>query len=463
MMRRTRQRIKRSQRGDTIVEVTLALTVLALVLGTSSVLANRNTKTLQNAQEKNIAVRYAQMQLEYLKTRVAANPTILTGVPASFCMLDANNEPLPSTDERCKKPNGAAIYEQAITLTPVTGSNNQLFTAKATVEWETLTSWRDEDDNIQNKGNVQLTYRVYSKLGAARNPTATTCEPGKIWSVPESRCIVPPPAPGVVNEESYRFPAWHLFKQATRDNASEKKFTFRNDSIGSAALQITTASISGTNSDSFSIKSNTCLNKSLAAGGACDVIVQFTPPSGRENNYQAKSGEKQAKLRLNSTNGAEIPEVELYGNTYSDRMKPGDKLRVGDKLKVYAENCFANAEVCSTGAEIDQEGKFLLHYDSSYYDYIWDIEDVSYIEMEDGDMTAYDQNGSEIWKASHGQYYYYYYWGNDNWFYVNNDGAYIMALYDLAYIQYRYYLYVYQLAPNMGSYYGGWIRGEMGE
>jgi len=193
-MNRLLGRIRSSQAGDTIIEVSLALTVLALVLGTSTVLANRNTKTLQNAQEQNIAARYAQQQLEYLKTRVAANPTILSSAPAKFCMTSADAAPVNAdTDPNCKITNQGATYEQSITLTPVAG-NDQLYTAKATVQWDTLTTWVDSSGNTQNRGNVQLTYRVYTKLGAKRDPNSTNCGPGLVWLSSEARCV---PAPKV--------------------------------------------------------------------------------------------------------------------------------------------------------------------------------------------------------------------------------------------------------------------------
>jgi hypothetical protein len=193
MITKLLHRLKNAQKGDTIVEVTLALTVLALVLGTSTVLANRNTKTLQNAQEKNVALRMAQEQLEFLKTRVAADKAILTTAPAKFCMTGANSNPVASTDPNCvTAPAGAgATYQKSITLTAV---NTEIFDAKATVEWETLTSFRDADGNLINTGKAQLSYRVYTKLGASRNPTATTCEAGKVYHAPTGTCI---PAPKV--------------------------------------------------------------------------------------------------------------------------------------------------------------------------------------------------------------------------------------------------------------------------
>lgn len=186
------RRMFKNQRGDTIVEVTLALTVLALVLGTSSVLANRNTKTLQNAQEKNVAVRYAQQQIEFLKTKAVGNIDVFTPYMGGgkFCMTSADSNPVPLADATCKLENGGAKYTQTITLQP---AGDGIYNAKANVEWETLTSWMDSSGNIQNKGNVQLTYRIYSKLGPTTSPTTTDCGGSdRVWSAVSNGCINAP-------------------------------------------------------------------------------------------------------------------------------------------------------------------------------------------------------------------------------------------------------------------------------
>lgn len=189
------KKLFKNRRGDTIVEVTLALTVLALVLGTSSVLANRNTKTLQNAQEKNVAVRYAQQQIEFLKTKAVGDMAVFTPYVggAKFCMTNADSAPVALTDTSCRVENGGAKYVQTITLESVAGETG-VYNAKANVEWETLTSWMDSSGNIQNKGKAQLTYRIYSKLGAHKSPTESACGLGYVWNVAESRCV---PAPSL--------------------------------------------------------------------------------------------------------------------------------------------------------------------------------------------------------------------------------------------------------------------------
>ena len=56
------------QRGDTIIEVLLAMAVLGMVLGTSFGIVNRSLATGRDAQERSEATKLAESQLEKLKT-----------------------------------------------------------------------------------------------------------------------------------------------------------------------------------------------------------------------------------------------------------------------------------------------------------------------------------------------------------------------------------------------------------
>ena len=57
-----------NQRGDTIIEVLLAMAVLGMVLGTSFGIVNRSLATGRDAQERSEATKFAESQLEKLKT-----------------------------------------------------------------------------------------------------------------------------------------------------------------------------------------------------------------------------------------------------------------------------------------------------------------------------------------------------------------------------------------------------------
>lgn len=61
------RRILRNERGDTLIEVTLALSILAVVLTSGFVTANRAYIIGQNARERTEIINLAQAQAELLK------------------------------------------------------------------------------------------------------------------------------------------------------------------------------------------------------------------------------------------------------------------------------------------------------------------------------------------------------------------------------------------------------------
>lgn len=269
------KRLLGDKRGDTIVEVTLALTVLALVLGTSSVLANRNTKTLQNAQEKNVAVRYAQQQIEFLKNKAVSDISVFSDYMdgKNFCMTNGSSSPVELKPDTCKIANGGADYIQKITFEPVEGEAD-IYNAKAVVEWDTLTSWTDASGSTQNKGSVQLTYRVYTKLGAKKSPLSTDCLPGKAFSETLRTCVDAPSvtlsgsASSIENGTTFRL-SWstnHVSSCTASGNWSGSK--------GFSGYNVAT-SYAGTGSKSFAL---TCQGEGgLQASHSVDLTVRAKP------------------------------------------------------------------------------------------------------------------------------------------------------------------------------------------
>jgi hypothetical protein len=87
-------RIFKNQRGDTIMEVLIAVAVLSLILTVSLALANRNTQGNRQAQERGEATKHTESQIELLKTYLAntANP-VLPASGDNFCM---KNDGTPS-------------------------------------------------------------------------------------------------------------------------------------------------------------------------------------------------------------------------------------------------------------------------------------------------------------------------------------------------------------------------------
>lgn len=95
----------RDQRGDTIVEVLIAIVVVSMVLVAAYVTTTRNVNGMQDTEEHSEALQLAQAQLEYLHNAAVA-PTngscfLSDGSTSTTqCVVDASGTPLgPSSTE----------------------------------------------------------------------------------------------------------------------------------------------------------------------------------------------------------------------------------------------------------------------------------------------------------------------------------------------------------------------------
>lgn len=90
---RTIGRIRQANRGDTIIEVLLAIAILGAVLGGAFVAANRNTLVNRSSQERLEAIKVGEAQLERLKAKVSSpdDSDQIFSPPANFCIDQANN------------------------------------------------------------------------------------------------------------------------------------------------------------------------------------------------------------------------------------------------------------------------------------------------------------------------------------------------------------------------------------
>lgn len=139
----TNQRQSR-QRGDTIVEVLIALAVLGAVLGGAYVVVNRNVRSNQSSQERIQAVKVAESQFERLKIVAANDPSALswtnfcmtptntranTGQPD--CLVDANGVPTTAA------PNFRVLIERvAWVAIPGPGNSQAGSRFRATITWD---------------------------------------------------------------------------------------------------------------------------------------------------------------------------------------------------------------------------------------------------------------------------------------------------------------------------------------
>jgi len=96
--------ISRQDRGDTLIEVMVALSVVGISLAAGIGLANEAARTGRSAQERTEALKVAESQVERAKAFLATNNTVTTGV-TPFCMNGAG-APVDTSDPACDTVDG---------------------------------------------------------------------------------------------------------------------------------------------------------------------------------------------------------------------------------------------------------------------------------------------------------------------------------------------------------------------
>jgi type II secretory pathway pseudopilin PulG len=141
-----------NQRGDTIVEVLVAIGVLSLILGGAFVLTNRSLQGTRASQERLNATKLVETQLEHIKNLAATDASQLTGAPANFC-VNSSGAVRPATDGGCHvTSDGTAApagFQPAYNLT--VSRTGDTYKVKNT--WDSITG-----DNVES---VEMSYRVY--------------------------------------------------------------------------------------------------------------------------------------------------------------------------------------------------------------------------------------------------------------------------------------------------------------
>ena len=132
-----------NQRGDTIVEVLIALAIISSVLAGAFFVTNRSTQNVRDTEEHTQALQLLQGQIERVRADVndgAQN----SDFPSYFCYdKDSQLQIATSSSDFSKCPNdlsgsSGVAYEFLIAKadTPGGSGNNKLFTAS--VHWDGL-------------------------------------------------------------------------------------------------------------------------------------------------------------------------------------------------------------------------------------------------------------------------------------------------------------------------------------
>ncbi len=142
------KRLRRNQRGDTIIEVMIAIAVVSLVLVTAYVATRHSLQTVQDTQEHSEALQLLQSQIEFIRGSH-------TAPPQGGCFYKDATSNHSSGDADCTvDATGTKGGRYTIAVTSKTDSRGLItYTAKAT--WDSLVQ--------QGEDNVTLYYQQYGK------------------------------------------------------------------------------------------------------------------------------------------------------------------------------------------------------------------------------------------------------------------------------------------------------------
>lgn len=141
------------QRGDTMVEVLIAIAVVSLILGGAYVTTNKSLQATRAAQERSTALKLAEAQMERLKGLAESNPASLFGPPAPpdpFCIAADNTLRLATHDDCAVNNTGAPTDTEPIYHISIERTGN---TFSLTETWTNVSG--------QVEDSLQLSYRVY--------------------------------------------------------------------------------------------------------------------------------------------------------------------------------------------------------------------------------------------------------------------------------------------------------------
>jgi len=147
------------QRGDTIVEVLIAITIVSLILGGAYVTTNHSLRDTRDGQERSTAVKIVETQIEQLHNLAITNPSAIFGatVPSSFCITNAGAV-VASTIAACAVDStGAPTTAEPVYHLAITQSSNTINSVKYTT-FDIAANWTSVIGNGQDQ--MQMTYRL---------------------------------------------------------------------------------------------------------------------------------------------------------------------------------------------------------------------------------------------------------------------------------------------------------------
>lgn len=141
-----------NSRGDTIVEVLLAVAVLGAVLGSAYVIVNKNIKSSQSSQERLQAIKLAESQYEKLKIYATSN-TLVFNSP-DFCLTPQNIRKLASDPDCTVDASGVATTADLKYRLLIHRDANVTYGLSTGVRFKLSVMW----ENVRGSGDDRLDY-----------------------------------------------------------------------------------------------------------------------------------------------------------------------------------------------------------------------------------------------------------------------------------------------------------------
>jgi len=146
----------RHERGDTMIEVLIVIAVISLVLAGAYVTTSRSLESTRAAQERVIALKLAETQIERIKGLAASttipHPLFGPSAPTTFCVSPSSGQPVGVSGSVCAFSTSGTnnnTNEPIFNISIVRAGNYFVLTE----------TWQDVGG--RNGDRLNLRYRVY--------------------------------------------------------------------------------------------------------------------------------------------------------------------------------------------------------------------------------------------------------------------------------------------------------------
>jgi type II secretory pathway pseudopilin PulG len=130
-----RLKMFKNQRGDTIVEVLIAIAVVSSILGTAYAIVSRNSRSFQQVNERTEALKIAESQLESIRSFASGPPT------ADQVIVFADNTPF-CINGGAKTSMSQCVIDSRYNVEVIKPAGDTLY--QVDVRWDSLTGGQDQ-------------------------------------------------------------------------------------------------------------------------------------------------------------------------------------------------------------------------------------------------------------------------------------------------------------------------------